>query len=141
MDVWREVASMERKNEPIFKRIQADEKAARLLYKQRYKLTYDPQEVEALIAKGIAHVDQNDLDSAQKNFERARELNPRNFRVVQNLGAIAETKNQLDQAMARYREAISLAPQYDGLYYNFAFVLEKMHLAPMLVLCTTNSKN
>ena len=128
IDMWREVAAIEKNNQEIAKRIQQDEKKARAQLKLSSKLTFDPQEVEALIAKGIGQEEDGELDGAQKTFERALELNAKNFRVLQNLGSLAEARGDANGAMARYREAMAVEPDYDGLYFNFGHLLERMNL-------------
>ena len=79
-----------------------------------------------MIQRGIAQVEDGDLDTAQRTFERAAELNPKGFRAQQNLGAIAEARGDTSQAVTRYQQAIALAPDYDGLYFNMGYLLERV---------------
>lgn len=128
---WKDVASLTYDNAPIYKHIDAlakqwekNEKAK----KKKNTPQIDRDEVQALLERGIGEVDGGNLPGAMKSFVRASELNPQCFEAHQYIGGILEQQGDLTRAMERYQQALALNPGYDGLYYNMAFVLEKMHL-------------
>ncbi len=131
VDDWKEVAALQANNAETVKHITDLEKILRAAAKGRGKkpvIAYDAEEVQALITKGIGQVDNGDLEGAKVTFQRALELNPQSFQAMQNLGAIAEAQGNLSQAMSKYQEAMNIQPNFDGLYYNFAYLLEKLNL-------------
>ncbi len=127
---WKEVAALQANNGETVKHIMALEKMLRAQAKSKGKQApaFDAEEVQALITKGIGQVDGGDLEGAKVTFQRALELNPQSFQAMQNLGAIAEAQGNLNQAMSKYQEAMNIQPNFDGLYYNFAYLLEKLNL-------------
>ena len=95
---------------------------------KKNKITYDPQEVQAVLEKGISLVDEGDFQTAKRAFMRVNELNAEAFEGYQNLGSIYEVEGDYQRAMGYYKKAMELEPDYDGLYYNMGYVLEKMRL-------------
>ncbi len=130
VEAYKELASLVKVNQDILKHINDLETQLRREAKARKKppMTYDPAEVDAIVARGINQMEDGDLDSAKLSFERAIQLNPNSFEATQNLGAALETMGDLNAALAKYQEAVALNPQYDGAYYNVAYVLEKLNL-------------
>ena len=93
--------------------------------KKKQQLPYDPEEVDAFIAKGIDQYEDGDLDAARAAFERGLELNAQSFRCTQNLAFVKEQQGDLNGALATAQRAIELNPTYDGALYNLAYLLEK----------------
>lgn len=89
---------------------------------------FDPEEIDALVAKGQRQYDDGDLDGARASFQRALELNPQSYEAMQNLGECLEAEGDLNSALAKYQAAITLKPNFDGAYYNLAYLLEKLNL-------------
>lgn len=89
---------------------------------------FDPEEVEALVQKGIGEYEDGDLDSAKASFEKALEMNPESSLATINLSAVQEAQGDLNNAVANCQKAIALDPDYDGLVYNLGYLLEKMNL-------------
>ncbi len=129
IDAWKTVAAESHDSGVILAHVQEMEKAMRQSAKRKQvPLTYDPAEVDALVQKGIGQYEDGDLDSAKASFERASELNPNSFEGMQNQGAVLEAEGDLTGAITKYQQAMALCPQYDGAYYNLAYVLEKANL-------------
>lgn len=125
-DAWRKVASLEANNADTLKRIKRLEKQS--LARRKSNENIDPEEINALIIKGLKQEIDGDLDSAKHSFQRALELDPKSFGATQSLGGLLEAEGDLSGAMSKYQAALALVPDYDGLYYNMAYLLEKMSL-------------
>ncbi len=89
---------------------------------------FDPEEVEALVQKGISAYEDGDLDEAKSNFEQALQMNPNSALATINLSSVQEAQGDLNNAVASCQKAITLDPRYDGLVYNLGYLLEKMNL-------------
>ncbi len=102
----------------------------KLIEKTRKKkpLTYDPEEVDALVSKGLEQYEDGDLHGAKASFERALELNPNSLEATMNVCAVQEAEGDLNAASASNQKAIALVPEFDGAVYNYAYLLEKMNL-------------
>jgi tetratricopeptide (TPR) repeat protein len=129
VDTWKEVASMTKDNTLVLKHIAEMEKDLRKQAKQKQKpLPYDPEEIDALIDRGISEYEDGQLDEAKQTFDRAAQLNPQSFEALQNTGAVLEASGDLNGALVKYQAAMAVKPQYDGAYYNLAHLLEKLNL-------------
>jgi tetratricopeptide (TPR) repeat protein len=132
VDTWKELSNMTLFNAIAVKHIMDIEKKLRADYKRRNSkknvIAYDPEEIDALVSKGINQYDDGDLDGAKASFQRALELNPESFEAMQNLGACLEAAGDLNGAMAKYQAAAALKPGYDGALYNLGYMLEKLNL-------------
>ncbi|HEY9677309.1 MAG TPA: tetratricopeptide repeat protein [Drouetiella sp.] len=129
VDAWKDVAGMQKNNAETNKHIADMEKVLRAnVGKKRKGTQVDPQEVSALVRKGLNQVDDGDLDGAKQTFSRVLELDPQNFDGTQNTGSVLEAQGDLNGASAKYQAAMALQPKYDGCVYNFAYLLEKMNL-------------
>ncbi len=128
IEAWKEVAAMQRNNTDTLKHINELERQQRAKVKQDSKLSYNFEEMQAMIADGIRQADGGDLSAAKTTFEKILEMNPRCFEAVQNLGALKEVAGDLTGAMADYKQAMTLMPKFDGVYYNMAYLLEKFGL-------------
>jgi tetratricopeptide (TPR) repeat protein len=121
-----DVAAMTKNNKDILKRITKLQKQK--LEPKRQKAGCLENDVQALLIKGITQSDSKEFDAAKATFEIMTNNYPDCFEAWQNLGALEESSSNLQKAMTDYRKAIDLAPNYDGLYFNMAYLLEKMGL-------------
>ncbi|CAN5433862.1 hypothetical protein BH10CYA1_BH10CYA1_37180 [soil metagenome] len=129
VEAWKDVAGMQRNNAEVLKHIADMERVLRAnVNKKRKGAQFDPEEVNALVRKGLTQVDDGDMDGAKQTFNRVLELDPLNFDGTQNLGAVLEAQGDLNGASAKYQAAMALQPKYDGCVYNFGYLLEKMGL-------------
>ncbi|MBZ0185628.1 MAG: tetratricopeptide repeat protein [Candidatus Obscuribacterales bacterium] len=126
---WKEVAEQTHNNQAILKHIQALVKESQRNRKRNKNApVFDAQQVQALIDTGIQETDEGNFNGAKRTFNRVLELNSDSFEGYQNLGALYEVEGQFDKAMSQYKKAVAIMPDYDGLYYNMAYLLEKMQL-------------
>lgn len=131
VEQWKLLASMCRDNSATLTHIADMEKNLRMAAKKKGKKdvpAFDPEEIEALLKKGCQLADDGNLEQAKATFQRALELNPQSFEATQHLGLLLESNGDLNGAMTKYQAAMQLRPKYDGLYYNFAYLLEKLNL-------------
>lgn len=99
------------------------------LDKNRRKSGCFDNTVQALLVKGITQADAGEWEAAKGTFTNLATQNPGCFEGWQNLGAAEEVLINLQAAMTDYKKALESAPEYDGLYFNMAYLLEKMGLA------------
>lgn len=125
IEALRDVSTLTANNAQTLKQISEISRINRNA-QNRKKGEADPEEVRALISKGIAATESGDLAQAKEIFSQAAELDPKNFIPLQNRGLILEAENNLEEAGEDYQKAVELAPRYDGLYYNFGYFLEKL---------------
>ena len=126
---WNEVAAMTRVNGEILSHIKDLQKRAQAKVKRKKnEPTFDKDEVDSLIIRGIEEVDEGNFQAAKATFNRALDLNPNCWEAYQNLGGILEAEGDISRASESYTKAIELEPAFCGLYYNMGYVLEKMKL-------------
>lgn len=128
VESWKQVAAMERDHTATLKHINDLIKQLRADAHRKPKTDYDPQEVQALLMKGINETENGEIDQAKSTFARVLQLNPDSFEANQNLGLIAEAGGDLQGAMEDYKKGMALLPNFDGIYYNMAQLLEKLSL-------------
>ena len=130
IDGYYELARLRGSQELYAKHILDLQKKIKLIEKTRKKtpLTYDPEEIDALVAKGIELLEDGDLNGAKSSFERAIELNPNSVEGLMNLSGVQEAQGDLNAAVATNQRAIVANPEFDGAYYNLGYLLEKMNL-------------
>ena len=75
--------------------------------------------------QGVKEIDNNQLDAATDYFEKAKEYNPTDSRIYNNLGLVCDQKKDIVCAKNNYEIALSLNPHnpvtsynLGGLYYN-----------------------
>lgn len=130
IDAYLELSRLRGSQDIYFKHIEDLKKKIKLIEKARKKtpLAYDPEEVDALVSKGIEQYEDGDLDGAKASFERALELNPISLEASMNLSAVQEAQGDLNAAVATNQKVTVFAPDFDGAFYNLGFLLEKMNL-------------
>lgn len=99
-------------------------------------LADDPGNPDALHLLGIVCEKRADLDMAERLLERSVQLRPHS-RSWQNLGVVRHHRGRLDAAIAAYRQAIAMEPDYADAWSNLLFALD-MHpyATPELLLET-----
>ena len=85
----------------------------------------DPGSVIARFNLGSALRDQGDLEGARREWEKARELDPRDPGPLAQLGTLAAVRGDLATAEALYREALAADPRNATVRFNLAKVLER----------------
>ncbi len=124
---WSDVAAMTKDNKSLLKHISKLEKQKP--EHNNKKIDCQDSTVQAMLIKGITESDSKEYEVAKSTFENMTINYPHCFEGWQNHGALEEAASNLQAAMADYKQAITLAPNYDGLYYNMGYLLEKMGLA------------
>jgi tetratricopeptide (TPR) repeat protein len=123
---WSEVAAMEHDNSAIVKHVNELKRQARANVKKKHP--YDVEEAQALLTKGINQAEDGQLEAAKVTFDRVLTMNPESFEANQYIGAVREASGDWQGAMDEYKKALPLLPKFDGIYYNMAYLLEKMGL-------------
>ena len=127
IEAWREVSSLTANNKETVKHISELSRLAKSGGTRR-KNEVDPEEIRSLISSGITDTEHGELDNARQAFAKAAELDPKSFIAQQNWGSILEAQGDLRGASEKYQAALDLRPKYDGLYYNMAYLLEKLNM-------------
>lgn len=111
-------------------RIEELKKAILLKKKQlkKFPLKYDPEEIDALVSKGQDSMEDGRLEDAKASFERALELHPQSLEATMALCSVQEAQGDLNAAAASNQKAITIDPTFDGAFYNYGYLLEKMNL-------------
>jgi len=130
IDAYTELARVRGSETAYLAHIEELKKKIKLIEKTRKKkpLTYDPEEVDAFVSKGLEQYEDGDLHGAKASFERGLELNPNSLEATMNVCAVQEAEGDLNAASASNQKAIALVPEFDGAVYNYAYLLEKMNL-------------
>ncbi len=128
VDCYKNVQSMHKSDKDLTKHIFKLEKELKTQAHSHKKTTADVTGSNEWVSKGLKATDNNHLPDAQMDFAKALDLWPENFRAKQQLGFILEINKHMDEALDTYNKVIALKPDYDGLYYNKAYILEKLNL-------------
>lgn len=127
IDSWKDVAALTANNKDTNRHIA---ELARLAHSGRRssKEMVDPQEIADLISQGIRLTEGGDLLAAEAAFDKATQLDPKSWLAFQHLGEVLDAEGKLQEAAAKYQVALDLKPKYDGLYYNMAYLLERLNM-------------
>jgi tetratricopeptide (TPR) repeat protein len=71
---------------------------------------------DVLTMIGNCHNELDELDKALEFHQRALDEDPRNYKVLVNMGIVYRLKGDYDQASQYYRRALQLAPDYAELH-------------------------
>lgn len=71
---------------------------------------------------GNIHVRAHDFASAEEYYNRAYPLDPRSATLLVNFGTLSIQREQWDDAILRFREAIAVDPQFDRAWVGLAMV-------------------
>lgn len=130
IDAYIELGRIKGSDLLFAKHIEDLKKKIKLIQKERKKkpLTYDPEEIDALVSKGEEQYEDGALDRAKASFEHALELNPNSLEATMGLCSTQEAMGDLNAASASNQKAILINPEFAGAYYNYGYLLEKMNL-------------
>lgn len=76
------------------------------------------------LAFGVSMAERGLWSEALFRFERAHQLDPTSFRVLNNLAVAYEANGHFDQALATYRRALEIDPANRDLRSNYARFVE-----------------
>ena len=77
---------------------------------------------EAFKNMGNIYVRCHDFESAEENYNRAHTLNPRSATLLVNFGTLAIQRNNWDEAIQRFRDAVSVDPGFDRAWVGLSLV-------------------
>lgn len=86
-------------------------------------LVAQPENVEALLELGRAHIGRGQAFYAVDPLKRARTAAPRDWRAPSLLGVAYDQINRPDEAMAAWNEALALSPENPAVMTNMALAL------------------
>jgi tetratricopeptide (TPR) repeat protein len=75
------------------------------------------------IEQGLAYLEQDQLDEAAAEFQKAIELDPENAVAHRNLGTAYGEQGEYEEAVAAYEKAIEIDPDYGEAYGDMAGIL------------------
>lgn len=78
-----------------------------------------PDSVAVRLASGMLHEAEGEYEKARVDYERVRELEPRNLESYLRTAQIYEQLDMAEQAVDAYRRAIELQPNYYKPYHDF----------------------
>jgi Tfp pilus assembly protein PilF len=84
------------------------------------------QQVAALIEKGVAALDRDEVDAAKTSFNRALDDDPRNELAHTYLGIIADRSGNLAEAERHFRAAATSAPASPPAHNNYGVILLRL---------------
>lgn len=125
MDSFRDVAALTANNKDTVRHIS---ELSRLAHSKRSNKMVDPAEITSLISQGISSWEAGELNEAKSLFSKAIELDPKCWLAYQHLGGVLDAEGKLEDAAQKYQAALDLKPKYDGLYYNMAYLLERLNM-------------
>ncbi len=107
---------------------------------QTYQRNNDFQSMESIWSKTVSQVPQNERahnsyaealvsvkkwDEAEREFQKAIELEPGFYAALSNYGSMYEKQGKLKDAEKMFRRALQANPFSSKIWYNFGYVLEK----------------
>jgi tetratricopeptide (TPR) repeat protein len=128
IEAWKQVAAMQKDQTGTLRHVNDLIKQVHSEIKHKSKTDFDPTEVNALLNKGIDQSENGEIEQAKSTFAHVLQLNPDSFEANQNLGLLAEASGDLQGALEQYKKGMALLPNFDGVYYNMAYLLEKLSL-------------
>ena len=84
------------------------------------------EEVAKLITEALDFKQEGDLIGAELCLKRALKIEPNNFIVLNNLGNIYSTKNELNKAKNFFSKAIDIKQDYSNAIFNLGLINEEM---------------
>ena len=76
---------------------------------------YEDRNSNMFFAKGLAHLEADDLHSAERAFKKAVEIERDYIPALHNLGLVYERQGRLDEAEAAYLRVQELAPHMSSI--------------------------
>ena len=101
-----------------------------------------PNDPEVYYVTGLLDRRQARWDESLKNFERALELDPRNFERVDEAGLLYQGLRQFAESNRYYERALALRPEYYFVRSQLAFnaYLERADIRPLTELARSGAE-
>lgn len=77
--------------------------------------------------EGSAYYKTNNMSASIQSFERALQLNPWNFQVINNYASALAASGQYQQAIPHFEKAVQINPKYDEGKFNLAYCYLQLH--------------
>lgn len=87
---------------------------------------YNDSSIPLAWHEGIAWFQLGKFDKATTALERAYQLNPWNFQVINNYAAALVKLQRLSEAVPLFEKALEINPRYDEGKFNLSFVYSKL---------------
>jgi tetratricopeptide (TPR) repeat protein len=81
-------------------------------------LGFDPENISALVNRGVIHLELNELDKAKKLFQKAFELDKKMTAIHINLSNVLALENKIPEAISLLEQAIKIDPQESHAYIS-----------------------
>ena len=85
-------------------------------------LALDPNFGWAMNELGYMYTDISDYEKAAEYFERYAALSPKDANPIDSMGELCFRMGRLDEAVARYKQALDLNPDFYYTYWEIAYV-------------------
>jgi tetratricopeptide (TPR) repeat protein len=92
----------------------------------RARLAQDPGDLAAMLGLAHVHLDQQQLDEAERLYGRVLSMDQRNAEAITHLGTIFLSRGQVDEALRRYDDALRLQPTYVHALWDKAHLLQQV---------------
>jgi tetratricopeptide (TPR) repeat protein/outer membrane protein assembly factor BamB len=86
----------------------------------RRAIELDPSLLDARISLGNLHYAEKEYSKAQEQYEEVLKRDPRNDVALYNLGFIYLKKNRWNEALAMFKKAEAIIPDYPPLHFSLA---------------------
>jgi len=100
-----------------------DRESAKKLYLQASRAGESVEEVRLTV--GVGFTRHGFTAEAEKEFNRALEINPNSVQSLFDLGNLSENNGKTQQAIEYYRKALDIAPLYNSTRLNLGDLYEK----------------
>jgi len=77
---------------------------------------------------GRAYQDRGQLVEAAREYEKALQIFPDDFKTHYNLGVIYDQQNRLEAAVRQYRKSIAINPAFADAHFNLANIYQRQGL-------------
>ena len=91
------------------------------------------QEAESHYEYGILYLQNSKYHLAKREFQKAGELNPKDYRLYNGLGLAYYFQGKFSLAIKEYEKAIKLNPKYPDAYNNMASAFAKLKQWPKVI--------
>jgi tetratricopeptide (TPR) repeat protein len=88
-------------------------------------LEKEPENIEVLFNKGVAHSGLKQKEEAKKCYEKILEINPDYSNALNNLGIIYSEENQKTEALQYFEKSLNIDPNDYKALYNIGKVYEE----------------
>jgi len=91
------------------------------------------QEAKSHYEYGILYLQNSKYHLAQREFQKAGELNPKDYRLYNGLGLTYYFQGKFSLAIKEYEKSIKLNPKYPDAYNNMASAFAKLKQWPKVI--------